>query len=152
MTSLNKDTVESKCLISNAAIEIVCKFGYSRKKKQLTKQFSSVLELLIKEKKISFKLIRERFGYTSNVTFLKYMNALKKLNLCRRKRDQQTDEIYYYFVQNKNLRAILFLLRSEFRCPVLLKKKHASMIKDEIKEYLKSLRSQETVKSCSKCG
>jgi len=140
MMTLKKDKIEKKCCIPDAIKEMVSNFAHSRQKGHFIKQLSKVLDLLIKDKKLSFITVKEKIGYMTKSTFLRYINTFRKIGLCRRKRDQQTNEICYYFIKNEDLETTLFFLKSDFHCPILFKKKHGLSIIEQNREYLNAIK------------
>ncbi len=132
--------MKKECCIPEDVRAMVSRFAHSRKKDHFTKQLSKMLEVLIKDKKLSFLTIQEKIGHMSKSTFLRYINTFRKIGLCRRKRNQQTNEICYYFVQGEDLGITLFFLKSGFQCPVLFLKKHGTPIAEQNSFYLNSIK------------
>lgn len=128
--------MKKECCISEEVRAMVLRFAHLRRTKHCTKKLLKILDLLIRDKKLSFISVKEKIGYMSKATFLNYINTFRKIGLCRRKRDMQTGEICYYFVKSSEFELTLFLLKSDFRCPFLFRKKHGLPVLEQIKVYL----------------
>ncbi len=132
MTYLKNKKVKvdnTECSISTELKDIAASLMYSRQKNHIVKQLNEILVLLIESKKISLDIVNKKIGHMTNTTFLKYINIFKKLRLCIRKRDIETNEIYYHFTNNKTFKLTLFLLRNDFRCPMLATRECRSFLR-----------------------